>query len=209
MCGNHNKVPTKKAKQKVTRDRSRRGVGEGGDSNSESSSDDNCKPYYDEEKPLQAEAMGKSPSVPDEMAKIIASSNGIAEQAYRELYVDIGCAKQSPDRAMEQVGRKSVVRTRYFVLYVIGVYYFWRYNSLTNHLIEVARSPSFLMNIMLLGYYTTCHTALYYLSGFLLSRTVKYHMKHIKNPASSNVSTYDRIEMLKTLGVRIYRRECS
>ena len=104
--------------------------------------------------------MGKSPSVPDEMAKIIASSKGIAEQAYREVYVDIGCAKQSPHKAMEQVGRKSVVRTRYFVLYVIGVYYFWRCNSLTNHLIEVARSPFFLINIMLLGYYTTCHTAL-------------------------------------------------
>ena len=49
-----------------------------------------------------------------------------------------------------------------------------------NHLIEVVRSPFFLINMMLLRYYTTCHTALYYLSGLLLSRTVKYHMKHIK-----------------------------
>ena len=78
-----------------------------------------------------------------------------------------------------------------------------------NHLIEVVRSPFFLINMMLLRYYTTCHTALYYLSGLLLSRTVKYHMKHIKNPARSNVSTYERIEMLKTLGVRTCRRKCS
>jgi hypothetical protein len=107
FCGNHKKVSSKEAKKKVARDRSRRGVGEGSDSNS--SSDDECKPYYGEEKPLQGEAMGKSPSIPDEMAKIIASSKGIAEQAYREVYVDIGCAKQSPDKAMEQVGRKKVL----------------------------------------------------------------------------------------------------
>ena len=119
LCGYHKNVPTKKPKNKVTRDRSRRGVGEGSDSDSGSSSSDDCKPYYGEEKPLQGEAMGKSPSVPDEMAKIIASSKGIAEQAYREVYVDIGCAKQSPDKAMEQVGPKSVVRTMYFVLYDI------------------------------------------------------------------------------------------
>ena len=78
------RFPLRKPK-KVTRDRSRCGVGEGSDSDSESSSDDDCKPYYGEEKPLQGEAMGKSPSVPDEKAKIIASSKGIAEQAYREV----------------------------------------------------------------------------------------------------------------------------
>ena len=41
-----------------------------------------------------------------------------------------------------------------------------------NHLIEVVRSPFFLINMMLLRYYTTCHTALYYLSGLLLSRSL-------------------------------------
>ena len=82
--------------------------------------------------------MGKSPSVPDEMGKIIASSKGIAEQAYREVYVDMGCAKQSPDKAMEQVGRKRVVRTRYFILYVIRVYYFCRSNSLAQKLYTFA-----------------------------------------------------------------------
>ena len=51
--------------------------------------------------------MGKSPSVPDEIAKIIASSNGIAEQAYREVYVDVGCAKQSPHEVTEDVSREN------------------------------------------------------------------------------------------------------
>lgn len=49
--------------------------------------------------------MGKSPSVPDDIAKIIAASNGIAEQAYREVYVDVGYAKQSPHEATEHVSR--------------------------------------------------------------------------------------------------------
>ena len=98
---------TEITKGKIIRDRSRRGAGEGSDSSSESSSDDDFKPYYGEEKPLQGEAMGKSPSVPDEIAKIIASSNGIAEQAYREVDVDVGCAKQSPREATEHVSREN------------------------------------------------------------------------------------------------------
>ena len=51
--------------------------------------------------------MGKSPAVPDEIAKTIASSNGKAEQAYREVYVDVGCAKQSPHEATEHASREN------------------------------------------------------------------------------------------------------
>ena len=167
-CGNHKQADilctegpsTEMTKKKIIRDRSRRGAGEGSGSSSESSSDDDSTPYYGEEKPLQVEAMGKSPSVPDEIAKIIASSNGIAEQAYREVYVDVGCAKQSPHEATEDVSREN--SCAYNVVCTVRniLVYSRRYKNVLKllHIMFTPHynlcSPFCILNIILVGYCT-------------------------------------------------------
>ena len=109
LCGNHRNAdlnPTETTRLKI--DRTRRGAGEGIDSKDDGDGDDTMKPYDGEEGPLQGEPKGTSnsmPSVPDDMAEVIAVSKGIQEEKYREVYVDVGYAKQAPGPAhpMEQV----------------------------------------------------------------------------------------------------------